>query len=172
MESLCLFGHPFFKIKFAGILNFQWIKYLGRSLSYLKNWGIGVYYCWNYEPSKLLLHFTEYRIDQLNNKHTKIVVNSAIQYWRSLSKEMSAKSLEVFGPSTSTWRTCKIFAKLNGNHLWWTILSNFTNIRHLVYNMSKIWFANNKFNLLRWNKMHFSWFFKLPKVVPDLRLRL
>ena len=111
MESLCLFGHPFFKIKFAGILNFQWIKYLDRSLSYLKNWGVGVYYCWNYEPSKLLLHFTEYRIDQLNNKHTKIVVNSAIQYWRSLSKEMSAKSLEVFGPSTSTWRTCKIFAK-------------------------------------------------------------
>ena len=81
MEILCLFGHPFFKIKFAGILNFQWIKYLGRSLSYLKNWGIGVYYCWNYEPSKLLLHFTEYRIDQLNNKHTKIVVNSAIQYF-------------------------------------------------------------------------------------------
>ena len=29
-------------------------------------------------PSKLLLHFIEYRLDQLNRKHTKIAVNSAI----------------------------------------------------------------------------------------------
>ena len=44
-----------------------------------------------------------------------------------------------------------------------------------MHNMSKIWFASNKFNLLRWNKKHFSWFFKgfwLPEIVSDLRLRL
>ena len=30
---------------------------------------------------------------------------------------MSAKSLKFFGPPTTKWRPCKIFAKLNGNHL-------------------------------------------------------
>ena len=29
----------------------------------------------------LLLHFIEYRLDQPNSKHTKIAVNSAIQYF-------------------------------------------------------------------------------------------
>ena len=33
--------------------------------------------------SKLLLHFIEYRLDQLNSKHTKIAVNLAIQYFES-----------------------------------------------------------------------------------------
>ena len=44
-----------------------------------------------------------------------------------------------------------------------------------MHNMSKIWFANSKFSLLRWYKKHFSWFFKgfqLPEIVSDLRLRL
>ena len=31
----------------------------GKGLSYLKNGGIGVSYCWNYGSSKLLLHFIE-----------------------------------------------------------------------------------------------------------------
>ena len=52
---------------------------MGKGLSYLKKWGIWVNYSWNYGPSKLLLRFIEYRLDQLNNKHTKIAVNSAIQ---------------------------------------------------------------------------------------------
>ena len=61
-----------------------------KVLSYLKNWGIEIYYCWNYGPSKLLLHFFEYGLDQMNNKHTKTI------FWRPLSQEMSAKKFEVF----------------------------------------------------------------------------
>ena len=37
-----------------------------------------------------------------------------------------------------------------------------------MHNMSNFWFANNKFNLLIWNKKHFPWFFKgfqLPEIV-------
>ena len=75
MTDLCIFGDSFFKIKIADILNFQWIKYLGKGLSHFKNWGIGINYCWNYGPSKLLLHFIKYCLDQLNNKHKKIAVN-------------------------------------------------------------------------------------------------
>ena len=44
-----------------------------------------------------------------------------------------------------------------------------------MHNMSKIRFANDKFNLLRWNKNHHLWFFKvfqLTEIVSDLRLRL
>ena len=46
-----------------------------------------VYYRWNYGLSKLLLHFIEYRLDQLNNKHTKIAVNSTIQYSEDRSEK-------------------------------------------------------------------------------------
>ena len=30
---------------------------------------------------------------------------------------MSAKSLKLFGPPTTKWQPCKVFAKLNRNHL-------------------------------------------------------
>ena len=78
MKNLCFFGGFFFKIKIAAILNFKWIKYLGKGLSFLRNGGIGVNYSWNYGPLKLLLRFTEYRLDQLNNKHMKTAVNLKI----------------------------------------------------------------------------------------------
>ena len=132
MKNLYFFGGSFFKMKIAEVLNFQWIKYLGKGLSYLKNWGIGIYCCRNYGPSK---------------------------FWRPLSKEMSAKSLKFFGPPTTKWRPCKIFAKLNGNHL---LMANIFKLHKYqtfglikIHNMSKIWFANNKFNFLRWNKKTF-----------------
>ena len=156
MKNLCLFGGSFFKIKIADVLNLQGIKYLGKDLSYLKNWGIEVYYCWNYGLSKLLLHFIEYRLDQLNNNHTKIAVNSTIQYFEGRSqKKCLLKSLKFFGPSTTKLRPCKIIAKLNVNHL---LMANIFKLHEYqtfglikMHNMSKIWFANNKFDLLMWN---------------------
>ena len=87
MKNLCFLAAPFSKKKIAGIRNFEWIKYLGKRSSYLKNWGIGVNYCWSYWLSKLLLHFIEYHVDQLNSKHTKIVVNSVIQYFEGRSQK-------------------------------------------------------------------------------------
>ena len=77
---------------------------------------------------------------------------------------MSAKSLKFFGPPTTKWRPCKIFAKLNRNHL---LMANIFRPQEYqtfalmkMHNMSKIWFANKIFSLLRWNKNYFSWFFK------------
>ena len=136
------------------------IKYLDKGLSYLKRWGIAVNYCWNYRPSKLLLHFMEYRLDQLNSKNTKIAVNSEIQYLECcFLKEMSAKSLKFFGPPTTKWRPCKIFAKLNGNHL---LMANIFKLHEYqkfglmkIHNMCKNRFANKIFSLLRWNKKFF-----------------
>ena len=86
-EKFVLFGGSFFQIKIADILNFQWIKYLGKCLSYWKNWGIGPCCCWNYRSSKLLLHFIKYRLDQLDKQHAKIAVNSAIQYFEGRSQK-------------------------------------------------------------------------------------
>ena len=86
MKNLCFFGGLFYQIDVADILNFQWIKYLEKGLSYLKNWGIGVNYYWNYRPSKLLLCFIEYRLDQLNNNNTKIAVDLTRQYFEGHSK--------------------------------------------------------------------------------------
>ena len=92
MKNLCFFlggrgGAPFSKKNIADIWSFWWIKYLGKGLSYLKNWGVRVNYCWNYGLSKLLLHFIEYRLDQRNSEHTNIAVNSAIQYFEDHSQK-------------------------------------------------------------------------------------
>ena len=85
MKNLSFFWRLLFLKKVTDIWNFQWIKYLGKGLSYVKTRGIGVDYCWNYGLSKLLLHFTEYRLDQLNSKRTKAAVSSTIQYFESCS---------------------------------------------------------------------------------------
>ena len=77
---------------------------------------------------------------------------------------MSAKSLKSFGPPTTKWWPCNIFAKLNENHL---LMANIFKLHEYqtfglmkMHNMCKIWFANKIFSLLRWNKKYFSWFFK------------
>ena len=148
MKKLCFVGGSFFQKDIADIWNFWLITYLGKGLSYLKNWGVGVNYCWNYGPSKLLLHFIEYRIDQLNSEHTKTAskLDNTV-FWRLLSKEMSAKSLKVFGLPTTKWRPCKIFTKLTRNHL---LMANIFKLHEYktfglmkMHNMCKIWFANN-----------------------------
>ena len=77
---------------------------------------------------------------------------------------MSAKSLKFFGPPTTKWGPCKMFATLNRNHLLMANIlkpceyQTFGWIK--MHNMCKIWFANKIFSLLRWNKNYFSWFFK------------
>ena len=86
MKSLCYFGSFFFKVKIADILDSWWIKCFGKGLLYLKSGGIGVSCYWNYELSKLLLHFTEYGLGQFKNKHTKIALNSTIQFSNTISK--------------------------------------------------------------------------------------
>ena len=146
---------------------------MDKGLSYLKNWSIWVNYCWNYGPSKFLLQLIEYRLDQLNNKHTKngSKLGNTV-FWRLFSKQMFAKSLNLFGPPTTKWRPCKEFATLNRNHL---LMANILKLNKYqtfglmkMCNMCKIWFANNIFSLLRWNKKCFSWFFKgfqLPEIV-------
>ena len=150
MKNLCFFGGCFFnkkKLLAFGILNKS--KYLGKGLSYFKNWGIGVNYCWNYGPSKLLLH----------SKHTKITLNSVIQYFEGCSQKkclLKVWSFLVHPP-------CKIFAKLNGNHL---LMANIFKLHEYqtfglmkMHNMCKIWLANNIFSLWRWNKKFKKKFF-------------
>ena len=89
-----------------------------KGLSYLKKWGIGVSDCWNYGPSKLLLHFIEYRLDQLKSKHTKIAVNSAIQYFKGCcQKKCLLKVWRFLVHPTQHGGPVKFFAKLNVNHL-------------------------------------------------------
>ena len=127
----------------------QIFKYFGKGLSYLKNEGIGDNYCWNYRPSKFLLHFIEYRLDELNNKHAKTASNSTIQFFESRSQKKYL--VKFFSPHNTKWRPCKIFAKANGNHL---LMANIFKLRKgrtfdllKMHNMRKMWFGNKKFNL-------------------------
>ena len=80
---------------------------------------------------------------------------------------MSAKSLNFFGPPTTKWRPCNIFAKFNWNQFLMTNIFKLHEYQTFglmkMHSMSKIWF-----NSLRWNKIYFSWFFKgfqLPEIV-------
>ena len=128
---------------------------MGKDLSYLQKWGVGVNYCWNYGPSKLLLHLVEYRVNQLNSKHTKIAVNSAIQYFEGYCQKKCLLKVWSF----------LIHPPQNGGPV--KFLRNWTEIMKM-HNMCKIWFANKIFSLLRWNKKYISWFFKgfqLPEIV-------
>ena len=117
MKNLCFFGGSFFnkncwhleflvnQIFGQRFIIFEKLRYIGQLLL-------------NYELSKLLLQFIEYRLDQPYNKHTKIAINSPIQYFEGYSqKKESAKSLKLFGPPTAKWRPCKVFTRLNGDDL-------------------------------------------------------
>ena len=123
-------------------------------------------------PSKLLLHFIKYRLDLLNNKYTKTAVNSSKQYFDSCY-------MKFFGAPTTKCRPCKIFVKLNRNHLLMALKSYFqtspiSDLRFTeMHKMSKIWFANNKFSLWKslvynyWavqNAIFYPYFFYLPKL--------
>ena len=153
---------------------------MGKGLSFSRNWGVGVNYCWNYESSKLLLHFIEYHLDQLNSKHTKTVVSSTIQYFEDrCQKKCLIKVWRFLVYSPQNGSPVNFFAKLNGNHLLIAgifKLHEYQTFRLMkMHNMCKMWFAHNIFSLLKWNKKYFSWFFKgfqLPEIVSDLRLRL
>ena len=120
-----------------------------------------VNYCWNYGPPKLLLHFIEYRLDQLNSKHTKIAVNLAIQYFEGCCQKKCLLKVWSF----------LVHPPQNGGPV--KFLRNWTETNHLsmasifklheyqtfgvmkMHNMCKIWFANNIFSFLSWNKKYF-----------------
>ena len=130
---------------------------MGKALSYLKNWGIGVNYCWNFGSSKLLLHFIEDRLDQLNSKHTKIAINSAIQYFEGCSqKKFLLKVWSFLFHPPKNCASVKILRNRTetNHHLMVNIFKlnecqTFGLIK--IYNICKIWFANNIFSFLRWN---------------------
>ena len=125
---------------------------MGKRLSCSRNWGIGVNYCWNYGPSKLPLHFIEYRLDQLNSKHTKTSVSSTIQYFEGRSQKkclLKVWSSLVYPPQNGS--PVIFFAKLNRKHLLMASifkLHDYQTFRWMnMHNMCKIWFANNMFSL-------------------------
>ena len=76
-----------------------------------------VNYCWNYGLSKLLLHFIEYCLDQRKKKHAKIAVNLTVQYFEGSCRKKYLLKVWIFGLPATKWEPCKVFAKLNGNHL-------------------------------------------------------
>ena len=98
--------------------------------------------CWSYGPSKLLLHFIEYDLDQLNKKHTKMAVNSTMEYFESSSQKECLLKVWIFGLLDTKWWPCKIFGKLNINHL---LMANILKLHEYqtfglikMHNMTKI----------------------------------
>ena len=121
-----------------------------KDLSYLKNWGIVVNHCWNYGPLKLLLHFIEYPLDQLNSKHMKIPVNSTIQFLEG--RHQNKCLLKVFLVHSPQNDGPVKFVKLDGNQILIVIIFKLQEYQTFVlmklHNVSKVEFANNKFSFL------------------------
>ena len=137
------FGGSFFEKKNCWHFEFSMNQIFGQMFIIFEKLRYRVYYRWNYGLSKLLLHFIEYRLDQLNNKHTKIAVNSTIQYFEGHSQKKCLP--KVFLPIHHKMAPCKVFAKLNGNHLLMASIFKLRNIRHLVSSKRIVW---AKFGLL------------------------
>ena len=86
----CVFRGYFFKAKLLTSWIFNesniWAKvYHIWKLRYIIN------YCWNYKPSKLLIHFTEYHLGQENSSKLDKTI-----FWKPLSRGMSRKSFKIF----------------------------------------------------------------------------
>ena len=85
-----------------------------------------------------------------------------MQYFESSSQKKRALKVYIFDLPSTKWCPCKIFVKLNGNHLLVTDILKLHKYQTFdlmkMHNMSKIWFPNNKFNLLRWNRILFMVF--------------
>ena len=129
-EKFVFFGGSFF---IKNLLIF-WIFYESNILSYLKNEVIGVIYCWNYGRSKLLLHFIEYHLDQLNNKYTKTAVNSKMKFLKAAIKRKCLVKIcwSFLTHPPQSYRPVKFLRNGTETIFWWLIFSNFTNIRYLV----------------------------------------
>ena len=72
------FGGSFFKIKIADILILNASSIWARVYHFVK---------WRHRKQLLLLHFIEYCLYQLNNKYTKIAVNSTIQFFETYNQK-------------------------------------------------------------------------------------
>ena len=70
-KKVAFFWRLFFQNKNCWHFEFLMNQIYGPKFISLKKKGIEVSYCSNYELSKLLLNLIEYRLDQLNNKHTR-----------------------------------------------------------------------------------------------------
>ena len=151
MKHFCFFGGSFFK-KYCWHLEFlmnqifgKWfvisdkVRCSGQLLLKLRAVEVTTSFHWISSRS------TYYQAHKSSSK-----LNNTV-FWMLLLKEMTTKSLIVFGPLTTKWRPCKIFAKLNGNHL---LMANIFNLRKYktfglmkMHNMCKIWFGNKIFSL-------------------------
>ena len=59
---------------------------------------------------------------------------------KAVLKHMSANSLKLFGPHTTKWRPCKVFAKLNENHLLIVSL----NFKSRYYRQVELYFISRR----------------------------
>ena len=113
------------KIKTADIFNFLSVKYFGKGLLFLKIWHLRVNYCWNRRPPNFLFRFFRYCLGHLNNRQTKISENLTILFWKLTPKQVFGENFKIFYPPTTKWRSFKILANLNGNHILMVNFSKF-----------------------------------------------
>ena len=86
------------------------------------------------------LYFIKYRLDQLNNKRMKTVVNLTIKFFESRYQKKCLVTVWSFltqppqndGNLNFLWNWTKVIFE-------WLLFSNFTNIRYLIYWKCIIW---------------------------------
>ena len=131
---------------------------MDKGLPHLKQWGIAVPYCWYYEPPKLLLRFIDYRLDHLKNKHTKIAVNSTVQFFENYyQKKCLVKVWSFSAQPPQNDSPLKFLQKVNRNNLFMTNI--FKLHEHHTFglmkmdNMKKTWFItiNESLKMLFFN---------------------
>ena len=131
MKKLCFFGGSVFK-KYCWHLEFLVNLIFGPSFIIFERVRCSSQLLLKLRTSKLLLHFMEYRLDQLNSKHTKTVVNSTTQYFVDSSRKKCLLKVRCFLVHPPHDDPVKFLQNWTVAIFQWPTFSNFTNIRHLI----------------------------------------
>ena len=138
-----VFFWRFLFIKICWHLKFLMNQIFGQRFIIFEKGRHRVNYCWNYGLSKLLLHFSEYGLDQLKNKLLKFLWNWTETNHLLVSNIFKLHEYQTFG----------LMEMHNMYKIW------FAN------NIFSLWRWNK--NYFSW----FFKGFQLPEIAPDLRLR-
>ena len=130
---------------------------MDKCLSHSKNGGIGVIYCWNYGPPKLLLHFIEYCLEQLNNKHKKIAMDSTIHFFESHYQKKYL--VKVFWSTNHKTRYLRNWTETIWHSVYWKCIIWAKSDLPIINSVcGEVWFTINGLSKMLFFNFNFSFF--------------
>ena len=150
MKNLCFFGGGFFQKKKSWHLEFSMNQIFRQKFIIFKRWRYRGQLLQKLQTVEV--YFIQKRLDQLNGKHTRIAVNSAIRYFKVCSQKKCLLKVWCFlVHPPQNGNPVKLFAKLKENRLLMVNIFKCHEYQPFglmkMHNICKFWFGNNIFSL-------------------------